>query len=124
MGFYFSPQGQETDNVKSKEAFLFSLVNPYEVKPVKMPVLESERRFAVACNSSLGPSFGLRPVYSATRCRSDIGDLCIAENANASRSNYSRLGTCYQCPNGKQGDIFLTGTEKFIVADYEVFEFY
>ena len=124
MGFYFSPQGQETDYVNSKEAILFSLVNPYEVKPVKMPVLENKRGCAIACNSSLGPSFGVRSVWSVTQYVAHIDDLCIADNANASRSSYSRLRTCYQCPKGKQGDTFLTGTETFIVADYEVFEFY
>ena len=104
---------------------MFSLVNPYEVKPVKMPVLENKRACAVACNSSLGPSFGVNP----EKCHGTlpiyhIDDLCIAENTDAFRSSYSRLGKCYQCPKGKQGNIFLTGTEKFIVADYEVFEFY
>ena len=120
MSFYFFSQtADKTVCVGSKEAFLFSLVNPYEVKPVKMPVMKEQRESAIACRHSIGPSFGADNFWVDY-------DLQIANNANKSRSSYSGLGGCYSCPEGKEdlGDIFLAGTKNFIVTDYEVFEFY
>ena len=85
-----------------------------------MPVVEKERSSHIACTSSYGPSFG-KMYWDGGQW---VHSLCIANNANTSRSSYGRLGKTYKRPNKKQGDIFLTGTKEFIVADYEVFELY
>lgn len=105
--------------VESKEAFLFSLVNPYGVQPVKMPRKSNAPRNNIARKRSLGPVFGNPDVPLHNRY-----DLKIAAKANEFSESYSHLGGCYECPEGKEGELFLVGTREFFVADYEVFEFY
>ena len=73
----------------------------------------------IARHRLLGPFFG-NPNTTPSCCY----DLGIGAKANESRQSSSRLGGCYECPEGKEGELFLTGTTTFLVADYEVFEFY
>jgi len=113
---WITPENHRTEYIPSMEAFLFSLVNPYRVEPVKMPTEEGRRASNIVCRDSLGPSFGGDKFY---RC-----DLSIADNADSSRTSYNQLSTCHQCPEGKQGSTFLTGSKQFLVIDYEVFEFH
>lgn len=113
------PTTNTTEYVESKEAFLFSLVNPYGVQPVKMPRISNPLSANIARNRSLGPVFGSRNVSPH-----DSYDLKIAAKANEFSESYSHLGGCYECPEGKEGELFLVGTREFLVTDYEVFEFY
>ena len=75
---------------------------------------------AIYYERSKGPTFG----------RVDKPDLCIAGNANRRRSSTcssSYLGQSYEYPRGPQGQedpFFLTGSQNFIVTDYEVFGLY
>lgn len=112
-----------TKYVASKEAFLFSLHNPYGVQPVKMPGILDPRsgktRINIFRDSPSGPAFGNPGALS----HKDY-DLKIAAKANEFRNSCSHLGISYECPEGKHGELFLTGTPEFLVADYEVFEFY
>lgn len=109
---------RKTDCVKSKEAFLFSLVNPYDSGAIKIPqVSGSGGPEGFITNDRLdGPIFG-------SDCNAYY-DLKIASHAHESRSSHSYLGNCYECPKGKGGDLIMTGANAFIVTDYEVFEMY
>ena len=89
--------------IESKQAFLFSLVNPFGTEPVRIPADEKESGCVIACKKSLGPSFG-QDYWSEKY-------LHISNNAQSSRSSYSRLREKFSCPGGKQGDLFFTGTK-------------
>ena len=108
--------------VQSKQAFLFSLVNPFGIGPVRIPAEENESGCSIVCDSKYGPTFG-RDLKVATTGKY-LSYLHISDNANSSRSSYCRLGGTFACPEGKTGDLFFTGAAKFNVDDYEVFEFY
>ena len=69
--------------IESKQAFLFSLVNPFGTEPVRIPADEKESGCVIACKKSLGPSFG-QDYWSEKY-------LHISNNAQSSRSSYSRL---------------------------------
>ena len=104
---------------RSQLAFLFSLVNPFGVGPVRIPDEKNGSGCVIVCNSNKGPTFrqDLSVPYSY---------LQISNNANACGSplSYSRLHGRFSCPEGKPGDLFLTGSKRFIVDDYEVFQLY
>ena len=84
-----------------------------------MPRISNPLSANIARNRSLGPVLGSRNVSLHDRY-----DLKIVAKANESRESYSHLGECYECPEGKERELFLAGTREFLVADYEVFEFY
>ena len=64
------------------------------------------QQYNIAWNRSSGPLFGRVDEWPWRF------DLEIVENANKSRNSCSHLGGC------------LTGTPEFLVADFEVFEFF
>ena len=103
---------------------MFSLVNPYGVEPVKLPALEKslgEMGYtAIFSQPFLGPSFGTGGPWNDFQSY----DLTITNKANECSSSSSYLGKSFRCPEGKPRDLFLTGTAKFFVTDYEVFELY
>ena len=90
-----------------RDAFLFSMVIPRGLGPTKMPLMTHQQQYAMWCSSSYGPMFG------------GGHDLIIYNNANTSTS-YSYLGYTYELPPGER-DTFCTGSDSFIVTDYEVF---
>ena len=94
-----------------RDAFLFSMVNPYGLGPTKLGLTSDRQQNAIYCHSSYGPSFG------------GGSDLRITHDANRGASSYSRLGNTYKCPPGQEYT-FFTGVEKFTVTDYEVFGLY
>ncbi len=65
--------------------FLFSLTNK-DNRPLKMKIDSYRHESAIRCHPKFGPIFG----------RGD--DICIADNANTTRKNYSRLGHTYKHP--------------------------
>lgn len=91
----------------SSQAFLFSVVNPNGLGPIKLPITKNHQ-YAIYCESTYGPSFG------------GGHDLHIYGNANSNTSSYSGLGHTYECPSGQQST-FFTGARNFSVTDYEVF---
>ncbi|XP_068752372.1 uncharacterized protein [Montipora capricornis] len=132
-GFTSDPwPGSEYMRPQAREAFLFSLVNPYVLHPVKMqhvsecPHTDSEidsfnaRHWnpPVPSCASFGPVFGMHLRDSAVRF-----DLKIVSNANIDRGSRSHLGGWFECPEGMPADRFLTGSPEFPVVDYEVFGF-
>ena len=104
---------------QSQLAFLFSLVNPFGVGPVRIPTEENQSGCSIVCGSKYGPTFRLD-------FKTDFMQnfLYISDNANASPSSYCSLFGKFSCPEGKPGDLFFTGTKNFTVDDYEVFELY
>ena len=101
---------------QSQLAFLFSLVNPFGVGPVRIPAEEDQSGCVIVCDSKYGPTF-----------RQAIGMksyLQISDNANASPSSCCSLVGNFSCPEGKPGGLFFTGRKKFTVDDYEVFELF
>ena len=105
---------------QSQLAFLFSLVNPFGVGPVRIPAEESQSGCFIICESKYGPTFR-QDLKVAFPMKSY---LYISDNANASPSSYCCLFGNFSCPEGKPGDLFFTGSKNFTVDDYEVFELY
>ena len=104
--------------VQSQLAFLFSLVNPFGVGPVRIPAEENQSGCFIVCGSKYGPTF--RQEKSAFI----QNFLYISDNANASPSSCCSLFGKFSCPEGKPGDLFFTGSKNFTVDDYEVFVLY
>ena len=100
--------------ISCKQAFLFTLVNPFRLGPAKMPVILQMKQCAMRCNSSHGPVFG---------GGTGVHDLFISDNANTNTISSSHLGKTYQWPQEGQQFLF-TGGPKFTVTDYEVFGLY
>ena len=102
----------------SQHAFLFSLVNPFGMGPIRIPAEENESGCTIVSASTYGP------IFQADYNSSSPTYLHISDNANLSRSSYCCLCEKFSCPEGMAEDLFFTGTSKFNVDDYEVFEFY
>lgn len=84
-----------------------------------MPTEEKESGLRIVSNSTSGPTFR---DYDRTHTYSAY--LHISDNANSSRSNCCYLRERVMRPKGKSRELFFTGTNKFNVDDYEVFEFF
>ena len=94
--------------VRCGHAFLFSMVNPHGLGPIKLPLIIGKERDGIGCINTYGPVFG------------GGNDLCIPGNANTNINGSSNLGVSYQCPPGQQSTFFIGG-RNFTVTDYEVF---
>ena len=92
--------------VPCRESFLFSLVNPHGLGPIKIAEIKS-RENAIFCNNNCGPTFG------------GWYNLQISRNANETNSNYSNLSRSFNFLSDT--DLSLTGSKYFSVTDYEVF---
>jgi hypothetical protein len=90
----------------SSRAFLFSIVNPAGLAPMKLPLTGERNNKAVYCYSLYGPAFG---------------DLAIRDKCNIKKNFSSRLGSSYTLPPDQDGMTFLAGSEYFLVAEIEVF---
>jgi hypothetical protein len=93
----------------SSRAFLFSIVNPVGLAPMKLPLTGERNKFAMCYNPSHGPVFGWGH------------DLCIRDNCNTVKDSSSRLGCSYTLPSGQDRNTFLAGSQYFLVAKIEVF---
>jgi hypothetical protein len=89
----------------SSRAFLFSIVNPAGLAPMKLPLTGKWNDNAVRWDSSYGPVFGIG------------GSLCICDKCNTVKESYSHLGVSYS----HNGYTFLTSSKRFLVAEIEVF---
>jgi hypothetical protein len=90
----------------SSRAFLFSIVNPAGLAPMKLPLTGKRNNAAVYCYPTCGPAFG---------------GISISDNCNTVKKSTSYLGLTYTLPPGQDGDTFLAGSEYFLVAEIEVF---
>jgi hypothetical protein len=93
----------------SSRAFLFSIVNPAGLAPMKLPLTGEWSYDAVYFVSSCGPVFG------------EGRDLFILDKCNTEKKSYSNLGYTYTLPPGQDGKTFLAGSDRFLVAEIEVF---
>ena len=94
--------------VRCSQAFLFSMVNPSGLGPIKLPRIPGCEQNGIYCNNGYGPTFG------------GGHDLHVSGNTNTNASSRSNLGHSYQCPPGQQNTFFIGGIY-FTVTDYEVF---
>ena len=109
FGGFASASWDSTSKFKlDPNAFLFSLTNK-DNKPCKMKIIESEHEYAIRCNSTHGPSFG-------------VDEICIY----ASASSYSNLGAVYTHPQyafgTNEAKSFLAGTQYFQLNEIEVYQ--
>mmetsp|Transcript_17878 Transcript_17878/g.26134 ORF Transcript_17878/g.26134 Transcript_17878/m.26134 type:complete len:272 (+) Transcript_17878:82-897(+) len=94
----------------SKDSFLFSLKCHAGLPPVKMNIKEGKCQHATRHYIDYGPAFG------------QGYDLIIGSHANANGNANSSVGNTYELPADTVDPHFLTGTHKFDVAEYEVFQ--
>ena len=114
-----------------REAFLFSMVNPFSSAPTKM-LLRPNPEVNWSCrpqgiSSNLPILVGILPeaqsgpAFGSQEDTFRRYDLLISGNANVRDSSSESLGASYQCPEGYKGT-FFTGKRSFMVSNYEVFE--
>ena len=75
-----------------------------------MPLIAGQEGYAMYSTSGYGPTFG------------GGHDLQIPDAPN-SNTGYVKLNNTYQCPTGQNTTTFLTGNQRFIVNEMEVFGF-
>jgi hypothetical protein len=96
-----------------QNAFIFSLTNK-DNTPLKMKIDSNEHKYAIRCHPKFGPIFG------------SGDDIFIADNANISKSNYSRLGHSYKHPQyafgTNEAKTFLAGSNRFQLDEIEVYQ--
>jgi hypothetical protein len=111
-GFIFggyNPQSWLSDfaYTDTKAAYLFSLTDGKNRRPMRCPVRSSKSHHAIKQNDAkYSPAFG----------EANISDLFIAFK-NLSNS-YSMVGNVYKLPEGQDSELFLAGKKK----DWEVEE--
>ena len=98
----------------SARSFLFSIVNPAGIGPVKLNIRPEKTDKALRQDPQAGPVFG-------------ENDLYIGDGADQSAVSFSDLGRAYELPHNPLGAAaldarkFFAGSYKFIVDDIEVF---
>lgn len=93
----------------SARSFLFSIVNPAGIGPVRLNIRPENTDKALRQDPQLGPVFG-------------ENDLYIGDNANETAVSFSDLGRAYELPdNLLDARKFFAGSYKFMVDDIEVF---
>ncbi|XP_058953338.2 uncharacterized protein [Pocillopora verrucosa] len=113
FGGYTEQPWQSSNTAPYKRApgsFLFSLVNASGLPPTKMPLIDGMEGNAIYCHNNCGPVFGAGH------------DLCVPNCPNSHNCSVN-LGNTYQCPAGQNGNLFLTGSQNFVVNEMEVFVF-
>lgn len=101
---------------KDPNALLFSLVNPYGLKPTMMSLIPGKEGSAIYCSSSYGPVFG-------SSGGSGYFDLSLGNSPNQSNSCCSNLNNSFRCPEGQSYNTFLAGNYAFYASEIEVFAF-
>jgi hypothetical protein len=110
-GFTSVPWGSTNEDKADTLAFLFTLKNPYGIKPTKYPIGERAIGFAVSHNRNEGPTFG--------SVRHGGFDLFLQSpfNADGSRTFFPHN---YQ-DTTKKGQFTFTGDPYFCCDDVEIF---
>jgi hypothetical protein len=91
----------------SRTSFLFTLKNSRNIEPRKFTLSNASN--AIYSYSGYGPCFG----YGV--------DICVANNCNASKRDWSTLGNAYVNDTGIDGRSVFTGEYNFTVKEIEVF---
>jgi hypothetical protein len=105
-----SPRGHRDKSDETLKSFLFTLRNPNGVPPRRFALKADEKHKAINCFPWRGPGFG-------SGC-----DLFISNHCNANSESATTVGASYLNNTGIDGDVLLTGSHFFIVAEIEVFE--
>ena len=109
-GFTNEKWNANNNYVYDKNAFIFSLINP-ENKPAMLPTKHPEE--SIYCHPHYGPTFGKGH------------DIYISDHSNINKLSHSLICNTYQHPeyahNSLEARRFLAGSEKFCVAEIEVF---
>jgi hypothetical protein len=98
---------------KGLNSWIFSLVNPSNT-PIRLFNTGAYGSYELYDHVNYGPTFGAGH------------DIYIANNANATTTNYSNLGHSYALPPNAQygttsAKVFLAGSSRFQVKEIEVF---
>jgi len=100
--------------VTDSKAFIFSLINK-EKNPFK--VMCSNCKYAICCNSIIGPCFGGDD--------DNLADIFIDSDSNISKESYSGFGYSYKHPDYKRdtdkADNILAGSLHFKTLEIEVY---
>ena len=100
--------------VTDPKAFIFSLINK-EKNPFK--VMCSNCKYAICCNSIIGPCFGGDD--------DNLADIFIDSDSNISKESYSGFGYSYKHPDYKRdtdkADNILAGSLHFKTLEIEVY---
>jgi len=115
---HFKMTGTTVDQLDmwSARSFLFSIVNPAGIGPVKLNIRPEKTDKALRQDPQSGPVFG-------------ENDLYIGDSADQSAVSFSDLGYAYELPDNPFGAgtldarKFFAGSYKFIVDDIEVFRY-
>ena len=116
FGVHFKTAGTTVEQLWSARSFLFSIVNPAGIGPVKLNIRPEKTDKALRQDPKSGPIFG-------------ENDLYIGDKADQSAVSFSDLGRAYELPNNPSGSgtldarKFFAGSYKFIVDDIEVFQY-
>lgn len=88
-------------------AFLFSLINPYNIS-IKMNITKPE--YAIYAYNYYGPTFG------------GGFDFYFTGGSNDSISGNTNLGHSYQLPSNYNSYSFLTGSNQIVASEIEVYQ--
>lgn len=108
--------GNTAQYLWNRRSFLFSIVNPAGLEPVKLDIRPGKTDKALWEDPQAGPVFG-------------ENDLYIGDNALQSAVSFSDLGHAYELPNSSFGAgtsdarTFLAGSYYFIPDEIEVFRY-
>ncbi|CAF1288690.1 unnamed protein product [Rotaria sp. Silwood1] len=90
-------------------AFLFTLINPYNIAPTKYLINPTQAGHAVYHHNSYGPTFG------------SGHDIYVVNGSNGNNSNATGFPSAYIDTTGRASCTF-TGGQNFTVSDIEVFK--
>jgi len=92
----------------STESFVFSLVNPLDLPPMRLPIKAGGRDKAIYGHPAYGPTFGCGH------------DLYLPDQCNHRAVTFN-MGHSYECPVGLDGRSFLAGAQQTQAAEVEVY---
>jgi hypothetical protein len=109
----FDEEDNRAKEDPSRESFLFTLKNPFNVPPTKFPLVAGAAPLAIRCDNTKGPSFGAR----------QWGDIAVYDQCHSTNTSHTRgFGGSYHNTTQLDGRTFFTGTERFTAKEIEVFE--
>ncbi|KAK8797544.1 hypothetical protein WA158_005890 [Blastocystis sp. Blastoise] len=112
FGGYTDQSWAGSDCKSYSKEFLFTLSNEHGIPPTKYDYVNNDKRYAILCSSSSGPTFGYYDIYISDECHSNTSSRCSA---------YYYSGV-YTPPKSK---LFVNTNDansynNFTVEDYEV----
>ena len=96
--------------VRDTHAFLFTLTNPYSIRPTKYSIINGRQNTAFYGGSNYGPTFG------------GGHDIYVPDNSKYN-NGYTNFGHTYRDTTGRRKNTF-TGSYKFKTSEIEVYRIY